>query len=102
MFWAAPAQSNWPYASFRRTLWEQTQLRLNRNVGEGDRMKHLMLAGAVVLSVMSAGCATKKYVAQTVAPVETHVANVESKNDAKNADQDKTIAGQGQQIQDLD
>jgi len=56
----------------------------------------------MVLSVLSAGCATKKYVAQTVAPVETHVASVESKNDAKNADQDKIIAGQGQQIQDLD
>jgi outer membrane protein OmpA-like peptidoglycan-associated protein len=56
----------------------------------------------MVLTVLSAGCATKKYVAQTVAPVETHVANVESKNDAKNAEQDKTIAGQGQQIQDLD
>ncbi len=65
-------------------------------------MKHIMLAGAMVLTVLSAGCATKKYVAQTVAPVETHVANVESKNDAKNAEQDKTIAGQGQQIQDLD
>jgi outer membrane protein OmpA-like peptidoglycan-associated protein len=65
-------------------------------------MRHIMLAGAIVLSVLSAGCATKKYVAQTVAPVETHVASVESKNDAKNADQDKTIAGQGQQIQDLD
>jgi outer membrane protein OmpA-like peptidoglycan-associated protein len=65
-------------------------------------MKHIMLAGAMVLSVLSAGCATKKYVAKTVAPVETHVANVESKNDAKNADQDKTIAGQGQQITDLD
>jgi OmpA-OmpF porin, OOP family len=65
-------------------------------------MKHIMLAGAVVLSVMSAGCATKKYVAQTVAPVETHVANVESKNDTKNADQDKTIAGHGQQLTDLD
>lgn len=65
-------------------------------------MRHTMLAGAMVLSVLSAGCATKKYVAQTVAPVETHVASVESKNDAKNADQDKIIAGQGQQIQDLD
>jgi outer membrane protein OmpA-like peptidoglycan-associated protein len=65
-------------------------------------MKHITLAGAMVLSVLSAGCATKKYVAQTVAPVETHVASVESKNDAKNADQDKTIASQGQQIQDLD
>jgi outer membrane protein OmpA-like peptidoglycan-associated protein len=56
----------------------------------------------MALSVLSAGCATKKYVAKTVAPVETHVASVEAKNDAKNADQDKTITGQGQQIQDLD
>jgi len=56
----------------------------------------------MVLTVFSAGCATKKYVAQTVAPVETHVTNVEAKNDAKNADQDKIIDGQGQQIKDLD
>jgi outer membrane protein OmpA-like peptidoglycan-associated protein len=57
-----------------------------------------MMTGALALSFLSAGCATKKYVAQTVAPVETHVSAVESKNDTKNADQDKTIAGQGQQI----
>jgi outer membrane protein OmpA-like peptidoglycan-associated protein len=68
-------------------------------------MKHVMLAGAMVLSVFSASCATKKYVAQTVAPVETHVTNVEGKVttvQAKDVDQDKTIAGQGQQITDLD
>jgi OOP family OmpA-OmpF porin len=68
-------------------------------------MKHVMLAGAMVLSVLSASCATKKYVAQTVAPVETHVTNVEGKVttvQAKDVDQDKTIAGQGQQLQDLD
>jgi len=68
-------------------------------------MRHIMLAGAVALSVLSAGCATKKYVAQTVAPVETHVNNVEAKVttvQAKDVDQDKTIASQGQQIQDLD
>lgn len=62
---------------------------------------YLTMAGAVALSVLSASCATKKYVAQTVAPVETHVANVESKNDAKNAEQDKTIAAQAQQISDV-
>jgi outer membrane protein OmpA-like peptidoglycan-associated protein len=65
-------------------------------------MKHILIASAAVLTVLNAGCATKKYVAQTVAPVETHVTNVETKNDAKNSDQDKTIAGQGQQITDLD
>jgi outer membrane protein OmpA-like peptidoglycan-associated protein len=64
-----------------------------------------MLAGAMVLSVLSAGCATKKYVAKTVAPVETHVTEVEGKVttvQAKDVDQDKTIASQGQQITDLD
>jgi OmpA-OmpF porin, OOP family len=65
-------------------------------------MKHIMFAGTIALSVLSAGCATKKYVAKTVAPVETHVASVETKNDAKNADQDKTIGSQGQQISELD
>lgn len=59
---------------------------------------YVTMAGAIALSVFSASCATKKYVAQTVAPVETHVNNVETKNDAKNADQDKTIAAQGQQL----
>ena len=62
---------------------------------------HLMMAGAIALSFMSAGCATKKYVAKTVAPVETHVKDVEAKEDAKNADQDKTIASQGQQLQEV-
>lgn len=59
---------------------------------------YLTMAGAVALSVFSASCATKKYVAKTVSPVETHVANVEQKNDAKNAEQDKTIAAQQQQL----
>lgn len=62
---------------------------------------HLMMAGAMALTVMSAGCATKKYVAKTVAPVETRVKDVETKEDAKNADQDKTITAQGQQLQEV-
>jgi outer membrane protein OmpA-like peptidoglycan-associated protein len=68
-------------------------------------MKSIMIAGAMVLTVLSTSCATKKYVAQTVAPVETHVTNVEAKVttvQAKDVDQDKTLASQGQQIQDLD
>jgi len=65
-------------------------------------MKSTMFAGALALSLLGTGCATKKYVAQQVAPVETHVGAVESKNDAKNADQDKTIADQGKQITDVD
>jgi outer membrane protein OmpA-like peptidoglycan-associated protein len=61
-----------------------------------------MFAGALALSLLGTGCATKKYVAQQVAPVETHVSAVESKNDSKNADQDKTIADQGKQLGDVD
>lgn len=65
-------------------------------------MKYMMIAGAVGLSLLGTGCATKKYVAKQVSPVEAHVASVESKNDAKNADQDKTIADQGKQVGDLE
>ncbi len=61
----------------------------------------LMMTGAIALSFLSASCATKKYVAQTVSPVEAHVKDVETKNDAKNAEQDKQIASQGQQITDI-
>jgi outer membrane protein OmpA-like peptidoglycan-associated protein len=65
-------------------------------------MKNTMFAGALALSLLGTGCATKKYVAQQVAPVETHVGAVESKNDTKNADQDKTIADQGKHLGDVD
>jgi outer membrane protein OmpA-like peptidoglycan-associated protein len=65
-------------------------------------MKILMIAGAVGLSLLGTGCATKKYVAKQVSPVEAHVASVESKNDSKNADQDKTIADQGKQVGELE
>lgn len=62
---------------------------------------NLMMTGALALSFLSAGCATKKYVAKTVAPVQAQVNDVASKNDTKNADQDKTISGQGQQITEM-
>lgn len=66
-------------------------------------MKNTMIAGALALGILgSTGCATKKYVAQSIAPVETHVSAVETKNDAKNADQDKVIADQGKQVAELD
>lgn len=61
----------------------------------------IMMTSALALSFLSAGCATKKYVAQTVEPVQAQVKADEAKNDAKNADQDKTIASQGQQIADI-
>lgn len=57
-----------------------------------------MMAGAVALSLLGTGCATKKYVAKTVAPVEQRVTGTETKN----AEQDKTIASQGTEIQELD
>ena len=50
----------------------------------------LILAGAVVVSLVGTGCATKKYVAKTVAPVEQRVGGTETKN----AEQDKQIASQ--------
>jgi outer membrane protein OmpA-like peptidoglycan-associated protein len=64
-------------------------------------MKHIntiLMAGGLVLSLAGTGCATKKYVAKTIAPVETRVTGTETKN----GEQDKAIAGQGKQIEDLD
>lgn len=48
----------------------------------------LLLTGAVMVSLMGTGCATKKYVAKTVAPVEQRVSGTENKN----GEQDKAIA----------
>jgi outer membrane protein OmpA-like peptidoglycan-associated protein len=57
-----------------------------------------MMTGALALSLLGTGCATKKYVAKTVAPVEQRVSGTETKN----GEQDKQIASQGTQIQELD
>jgi len=57
-----------------------------------------IMAGAIALSLLGTGCATKKYVAKTVAPVEQRVGAAEKKD----ADQDKTIASQGTEIQEID
>jgi len=56
-----------------------------------------MLTGALALTMVGTGCATKKYVAKTMAPVEARVATAEGKN----ADQDKTLTAQGQEIDQL-
>ncbi len=62
-------------------------------------MKSIMFTtAAVALSLLGTGCATKKYVAKTVAPVKQEA----DANQTKNAEQDKTIAAQGTEIQDLD
>ena len=62
-------------------------------------MKTTLLAGiAIVATLPGVGCATKKYVAKTVDPVQTRVAGAETKN----AEQDKQIAGQASQLDELD
>lgn len=61
-------------------------------------MRLTMLAGAVALSLVGTGCATKKYVTKTVAPVEAKA----NANEQKNIEQDKQIASQGTEIQELD
>jgi OOP family OmpA-OmpF porin len=58
----------------------------------------VLIAGAVILSLAGTGCATKKYVAKTVAPVEQRVSGTENKN----ADQDKLIASQGNDMKEMD
>ncbi len=57
-----------------------------------------MMTTGLVLSLLGTGCATKKYVAKTIAPVEQRVGGTESKN----TEQDKTIATQGTQIEGID
>lgn len=58
----------------------------------------IFMAGGLALSLAGTGCATKKYVAKTIAPVEARV----SAGEAKNSEQDKALAGQSKQIEDLD
>jgi len=66
-------------------------------------MRNTMIASALALGLIgSTGCATHKYVAKSIAPVESHVSAVETKNDAKNAEQDKMLSDQGKQVTELD
>jgi len=66
-------------------------------------MRTAFVAGSLALAVFSTGCvATHKYVAKTLAPVEQRVAGDETKNDAKNADQDKTLTEHKTQIDGVD
>jgi len=62
----------------------------------------MMMGSALALSLLGTGCATKKYVAKTVAPVETRLEATETKNDNKNSDQDKQLTAHGTQIEELD
>jgi len=56
------------------------------------------IATIAALSLLGTGCATKKYVAQTVAPIDARVTGTETKN----ADQDKQIADSRKSIEELD
>jgi len=56
------------------------------------------LATIAALSLLGTGCATKKYVAQTVAPIDARVTGTETKN----TEQDKQIAEHGKNIEELD
>ena len=57
-----------------------------------------LIAGGLALSLLGTGCATKKYVAKSIAPVEQRVSNTE----AKNTDQDTKIAANATQIDAVD
>jgi outer membrane protein OmpA-like peptidoglycan-associated protein len=62
-------------------------------------MKRIVITtAAAALSLLGTGCATHKYVAKTVAPIKQEADEAQ----AKNAEQDKTIASQGTEIQELD
>jgi outer membrane protein OmpA-like peptidoglycan-associated protein len=56
------------------------------------------IAAVAAIGLFATGCATKKYVAQTVAPIDARVTGTETKNAA----QDKEIADQGKSIEELD
>jgi outer membrane protein OmpA-like peptidoglycan-associated protein len=56
------------------------------------------IAMATALSLVGTGCATKKYVAQTVAPIDARVTGTESKN----TEQDKQIADHSKSIEETD
>src|SRR5258708_18423393 len=58
----------------------------------------LLVASVAAVFLVGTGCATKKYVAKTIDPVEKRVSGTESKN----TDEDKDLATHTGQIQELD
>src|SRR5262249_11749834 len=58
----------------------------------------ILTAGALGLALLGSGCATKKYVAKSIAPVEARVTTAE----AKNGEQDQKLAANTTQIAALD
>jgi outer membrane protein OmpA-like peptidoglycan-associated protein len=57
-----------------------------------------LMTGALALSLLGTGCATKKYVAKSIAPVEQRVTTAE----AKNGEQDQKLAANATQIEGVD
>ena len=58
----------------------------------------ILIAGSLALSLLGTGCATKKYVAKSIAPVEQRVTTAE----AKNTEQDTKITANTSQIDSVD
>ena len=58
----------------------------------------ILIAGGLALSLLGTGCATKKYVAKSIAPVEQRVSTTE----AKNTEQDTKLAANASQIDAVD
>jgi outer membrane protein OmpA-like peptidoglycan-associated protein len=61
-------------------------------------MKTTMIAAGLALSLLGTGCATKKYVAKSIAPVEQRVTSAEGKN----TEQDTKITANAAQIDSVD
>ncbi|MDE3198721.1 MAG: OmpA family protein [Acidobacteriota bacterium] len=61
-------------------------------------VKSATIAAASAVLILNSACATKKFVAKTVAPVESRVGATE----AKNTDQDKQLTDHGTQLKELD
>jgi outer membrane protein OmpA-like peptidoglycan-associated protein len=61
-------------------------------------MKTIIISAGLALSLLGTGCATKKYVAKSIAPVEQRVTGVEGKN----TEQDTKITANATQIDSVD
>jgi len=62
---------------------------------------NLMMVAPLVFALAGTGCATKKYVAKTIAPVEAKVNENQASTVAKDTDQDKRLTDQNKQIDEL-
>ena len=60
-------------------------------------MTKTLITGVLAMTLAGTGCATKKYVAKTMAPVQDRVSATETKN----GDQDKQLTAQGQELDQL-